>query len=100
LALTLPEFVQNLRQTLRLSDVVRAHVKLQRRGREQLGLCPFHNEKGPSFTVNDDKGFYHCFGCGAHGDMFDFVMQKLNLPFREAVELLAGQAGINVPTGK
>lgn len=94
---TYQEFVSTLRQTVRLSDVVRSHLKLQRRGREFVGLCPFHNEKGASFTVNDDKGFYHCFGCGAHGDMFDFVMQKLNMPFKEVVELLADQAGIQVP---
>ncbi len=94
---TYQEFVQQLRQTLRLSDVVRSHVKLQRRGREFVGLCPFHNEKGASFTVNDDKGFYHCFGCGVHGDLFDFVMQKLHMPFKEVVELLADQAGLSLP---
>ena len=72
-------------------------MKLQRRGREHTGLCPFHNEKTPSFTVNEEKGFYHCFGCGAHGTAIDFLMHTENLPFPEAVERLAAQAGMEVP---
>ena len=68
-------------------------MKLTRRGREWLGLCPFHNEKTPSFTVNEEKGFYHCFGCQAHGSVFDFVMQQEGLSFPEAVEKLAAEAG-------
>src|SRR3546814_2592633 len=62
-----PEFLDELRNRLTLSAVVGRRVKLVKRGREHSGLCPFHNEKTPSFTVSDDKGFYHCFGCGAHG---------------------------------
>src|SRR5690606_5522251 len=77
--------------------VVRRTVRLVRRGREHTGLCPFHHEKTPSFTVNDDKGFYHCFGCGAHGDVIRFVMETGNLPFREAVERLAQEAGLPPP---
>ena len=61
------------------------------------GLCPFHNEKTPSFYVVEDKGFFHCFGCGAHGDAIGFVMRADNLDFIEAVERLAGEAGIAVP---
>ncbi len=68
-----------------------------RRGREFVGLCPFHKEKTPSFSVVEDKGFYHCFGCGAHGDVISFVMQTEGLGFLEAVEDLARRAGLEVP---
>jgi DNA primase len=93
----LAPFLQNLRDRLTITEVIRPHVKLARKGREYTGLCPFHKEKSPSFTVSDEKGFYHCFGCGAHGDIFDFVMQKQNMPFMEAVELLANLLGLEVP---
>ncbi len=93
----LAPFLQTLRDRLTLTEVIRPHVKLTRKGREYTGLCPFHQEKSPSFTVNDEKGFYHCFGCGAHGDIFDFVMHKQNMPFMEAVELLANLLGLDVP---
>src|SRR3546814_16148773 len=62
-----------------------------------MGLCPFHNEKTPSFTVSEEKGFFHCFGCGAHGDVVGFVMRGEGLSFPEAVERLADQAGLQVP---
>ena len=87
-----PEFLDEIRNRLPLSETVGRRVRLIRRGREHTGLCPFHNEKTPSFTVNDDKAFYHCFGCGAHGDVIGFVMQTEGLSFPEAVEKLAGQA--------
>lgn len=93
----LNEFTQILRDRLPLSVVVARFVALKKKGREYSGLCPFHQEKGPSFTVNEEKGFYHCFGCGAHGDLFNFVMQKMNLPFMEAVEYLADQVNLTVP---
>lgn len=93
----LTPFLQTLRDRLTLTEVIRPHVKLTRKGREYTGLCPFHQERSPSFTVSDEKGFYHCFGCGAHGDIFDFVMQKQNMPFMEAVELLANLLGLDVP---
>jgi DNA primase len=70
---------------------------LTKRGREHSGLCPFHNEKTPSFTVSDDKGFYHCFGCGAHGDVIKFVQETEGLSFPEAIERLAAEAGMQVP---
>ena len=70
-----PEFLDELRGRLTLSDLVGRRVALKRAGREFTGLCPFHNEKTPSFTVNDRKGFFHCFGCGAHGDAIGFVME-------------------------
>ncbi len=92
-----PTFLDELRARLPASEVVGRKVKLQKRGREHLGLCPFHSEKTPSFTVNDDKGFFHCFGCGEHGDVISFVMKSEGLPFPEAVERLAGQAGLEVP---
>ncbi|RIK95315.1 MAG: DNA primase [Proteobacteria bacterium] len=92
-----PAYLDDLRQRLPLSGVVARKVRLVRRGREFTGLCPFHHEKTPSFTVSDDKGFYHCFGCGAHGDVIRFVMESDNLPFREAVERLAREAGMPPP---
>ncbi|WP_412778254.1 DNA primase [Thalassospira lucentensis] len=90
-------FLDDLRARVDLADVVGSSVKLIKRGREYSGLCPFHSEKSPSFTVNDQKGFYHCFGCGAHGDVISFVMNTRGLTFVEAVEVLANQAGMDVP---
>mgnify|MGYP001793615601 CR=1 FL=1 len=92
-----PEFLDELRNRIATSEVVGKRVKLVKKGREHTGLCPFHNEKSPSFTVNDDKGFYHCFGCGAHGSAIDFVMNTEGLSFPETVERLAGVAGMEVP---
>lgn len=90
-------FLDEVRARVSLVDVISRRVKLTRRGREWLGLCPFHNEKTPSFTVNEDKGFYHCFGCQAHGSVFDFIMQQEGLSFPEAVERLASEAGMPMP---
>ena len=92
-----PDFLEEIRSRLPVSEVVGRKVRLVRKGREHSGLCPFHNEKTPSFTVNDDKGFYHCFGCGAHGDVIRFVTETEGLSFPEAVERLAGQAGLPMP---
>lgn len=92
-----PQFLDELRARLPVSEVVGRKVRLVRKGREHSGLCPFHNEKTPSFTVNDEKAFYHCFGCGQHGDVITFVMETEGLSFPEAVERLAGQAGLQVP---
>lgn len=89
--------MQELRDRLSLSEIVGRAVKLTRAGREFKACCPFHNEKSPSFYVNDDKQFYHCFGCGAHGDVIGFTMQNGNLSFIEAVESLAALAGMQVP---
>lgn len=90
-------FLDELRSRLRLSDIIGGRVAITRAGREFKACCPFHSEKSPSFTINDEKEFYHCFGCGAHGDHIGFVMQHDNLPFMEAVETLAAQAGMDVP---
>ncbi len=92
-----PEFLDELRARVGLSDVIARRVKLTRKGREHSGLCPFHSEKTPSFTVSEEKGFYHCFGCGAHGDVIGFVMRTEGLAFPEAVERLAAEAGVAVP---
>lgn len=92
-----PRFLEELRDRVSLSQLIGRKVKLTRRGREYLGLCPFHHEKTPSFTVNDDKGFYHCFGCGAHGDAIRFLTESEKMPFMEAVEHLAHLAGLSVP---
>ena len=92
-----PEFLEDLRQRVPLSDIVGKRVKLTRKGRRFSGLCPFHSEKTPSFSVVDDQGFYHCFGCGAHGDAISFLRETDGLEFMEAVERLAGMAGLTVP---
>jgi DNA primase len=92
-----PAFLDELRARVALSPVVGRRVKLVRAGREWKGCCPFHNEKTPSFYVNDDKGFYHCFGCGAHGDVIRFLTEQEGLPFMEAVKSLASGAGMEVP---
>ena len=93
-----PGFLDELRARVSLSDIVGRKVSLKRRsGSEYAGLCPFHNEKTPSFTVNDKKGFFHCFGCGEHGDAIGFVMKTEGLAFPEAVETLARGAGLQVP---
>lgn len=96
--MTIPaRFLDELRSRITLSDIVGKRVKLTRAGREFKACCPFHNERTPSFYVNDDKQFYHCFGCGAHGSAIDFVMHHDNLSFPESVEFLAAQAGMKVP---
>ena len=92
-----PQFLDEIRARVPLSDVIGRRVRLIRKGREHSALCPFHNEKTPSFTVSDDKGFFHCFGCGAHGDVIGFVMRDEGLAFPEAVEKLAGEAGLEIP---
>lgn len=80
-----------------LSSVIGKHTKLQKAGREWKACCPFHKEKTPSFTVNDEKGFYHCFGCGAHGDAIRYLTETRGLPFIDAVKELADGAGMQVP---
>ena len=96
--MAIPEsFLDELRARLPLAAVVGRRVQLRRVGRDLKGLCPFHAEKTPSFHVREDKGFYHCFGCGAHGDAIRFVMHTENLGFLDAVEKLAAEAGLTVP---
>ncbi len=86
-----------IREATDIVDLVSEHVQLTRRGRNFLGLCPFHEEKTPSFSVNPDRQFYHCFGCGAGGDVFKFVQEIDRVTFVEAVKFLADRAGIALP---
>ena len=92
-----PAFLEELRARLTLSSLVGRRTRLVKAGREYKACCPFHNEKTPSFYVNDDKQFFHCFGCGAHGDAIGFTMRADHLSFPEAIEKLAGEAGLDVP---
>ncbi len=92
-----PQFLDELRARLSVSEVVGKRVKLKKAGREWKGLSPFQQEKTPSFYVNDQKGFYHDFSSGKHGDIISFVMETDGLPFAEAVERLAGMAGLALP---
>ncbi|EQB02328.1 DNA primase [Sphingobium quisquiliarum P25] len=92
-----PAFLDELRMRTSLSTLIGRTVKVQKAGREYKACCPFHNEKTPSFTINDEKGFYHCFGCGAHGDAIRWMTDQRGLPFIEAVKELAAAAGMDVP---
>lgn len=92
-----PEFLDEIRARLPVSEVVGRRVQLKKKGREWAGLSPFNKEKTPSFFVNDQKGFYHCFSSGKTGDIFRFLMETEGVSFPEAVERLAGQAGLDVP---
>lgn len=92
-----PHLLDDIRARISVSDVVGRRVKLRRQGREWAGLSPFNPEKTPSFFVNDQKGFYHCFSSGRHGDIFRFLMETEGVTFPEAVERLAGEAGVSLP---
>ena len=93
-------FTDELRARLSLVDVIGRRVPLVKKGQNYWGCCPFHNEKTPSFSVNEDKGFYHCFGCGEHGDIISFVMKSENVDFRTAISELADMAGLKMPEYK
>ena len=90
-------FTDELRQRLSLVDVISRRVPLKKKGQNYWGCCPFHNEKTPSFSVNEEKGFYHCFGCGEHGDIISFTMKSENIDFKTAISELADMAGIKMP---
>ena len=92
-----PAFLDELRARTTLSTLIGKAVKLQKAGREYKACCPFHHEKTPSFYVNDEKGFYHCFGCQAHGDAIRFLTDARGLPFMDAVKELADAAGLELP---
>ncbi|KPF65126.1 DNA primase [Porphyrobacter sp. AAP60] len=92
-----PQWKDELRARITLSTLVMRSVKLTRAGREWKGCCPFHDEKTPSFYVNDQKQFYHCFGCGAHGDAISWMVDQQGLQFMDAVKELAASAGMEVP---
>ncbi|MCI7813677.1 MAG: DNA primase [Lachnospiraceae bacterium] len=92
------ELIEEIRQRNDIVDVISGYVKLQRKGSSYFGLCPFHNEKSPSFSVSPEKQMYYCFGCGAGGNVFTFIMQYENYTFQEAVKMLADRAGIELPS--
>lgn len=93
-------FVDELRARLSIVDIVGRRVPLQKKGQNYWGCCPFHNEKTPSFSVTEEKGFYHCFGCGAHGDIISFVMNTEHLEYPAAIRELADLAGLKMPEYK
>ena len=92
-----PQWLDELRARVTLSSVISRTTRLTKAGHEFKACCPFHNEKSPSFTVNDQKGFYHCFGCGAHGDVIRWMTDQRGLSFMDAVKELAAEAGLDVP---
>ena len=92
-----PQWLDELRVRITLSAVISRTTRLTKAGHEFKACCPFHNEKSPSFTVNDSKGFYHCFGCGAHGDAIRWMTDQRGLSFMDAVKELAAEAGMEVP---
>jgi DNA primase len=96
MALT-PQWLDELRARTSLSALIGRSIKVTKAGREYKACCPFHNEKSPSFTINDEKGFYHCFGCSAHGDAIRWMTDQRGLSFMDAVKELAAQAGMDVP---
>lgn len=93
-------FTDELRQRLSIVDVISRRVPLVKKGQNYWGCCPFHNEKTPSFSVSEDKGFYHCFGCGEHGDIISFTMKSENVDFKTAIKELADMAGLQMPEYK
>ena len=91
------ELVEEIRSKNDIVDIISGYVKMQKRGADFQGLCPFHNEKSPSFHVSPSKQLYHCFGCGAGGNVFTFLMNYENYTFQEAIEVMAKRAGVNLP---
>ena len=91
------ELVEEVRMKNDIVDVISGYVRLQKKGSNHWGLCPFHNEKSPSFAVSGNKQMYHCFGCGVSGNVYTFIMSYENYTFPEAVKMLAGRAGVNLP---
>ncbi|MCX7865175.1 MAG: CHC2 zinc finger domain-containing protein, partial [Novosphingobium sp.] len=93
-----PQWLDELRSRITLSSVISRSTRLIKAGREFKACCPFHNENTPSFTVNDEKGFYHCFGCGAHGDVIRWMTDQRGLSFMDAIRELAKEAGMELPS--
>ena len=91
------DLIEEIRSRNDIVDVISGYVKLQRKGSSYFGLCPFHNEKSPSFSVSPGKQMYYCFGCGAGGNVLTFVMEYENFSFMEALKMLADRAGIQLP---
>ena len=91
------ELVEEIRSKNDIVDVISSYVKLQKKGSSYFGLCPFHNEKSPSFSVSRQKQMYYCFGCGAGGNVITFLMEYENYSFQEALKVLADRVGIELP---
>ena len=91
------ELIEEVRIKNDIVNVISGYVRLQKKGSNYFGLCPFHNEKSPSFSVSPGKQMYYCFGCGAGGNVITFLMEYENATFQEAVKILAERAGINLP---
>ena len=91
------ELVEEIRAKNDIVDVISGYVRLKKQGSNYFGLCPFHNEKSPSFSVSQNKQMYHCFGCGAGGNVFTFIMEYENFTFPEAIKYLAQRAGVALP---
>ena len=92
------EIIDEVRQSNDIVDIISQYVHLKRSGRNYFGLCPFHNEKSPSFSVSPDKQIFHCFGCGVGGNVYTFLSKIENMSFIEAVQNLAARANIVLPT--
>ena len=92
------ELPEKIQRTSDIVDVISEYVQLKKQGRNYFGLCPFHGEKSPSFSVSADKQIFHCFGCGAGGNVFSFLMQHEGYTFIEAAQHLADKAGIDLPS--
>ena len=92
------EIIEEVRQSNDIVDVISQYVRLTRKGRNYFGLCPFHNEKSPSFSVSPDRQIFHCFGCGVGGNVYTFLMKIDGITFRESLETLAERANIQLPT--
>ena len=91
------EIIEEVRSKNDIVDVISSYVKLHKKGSSYFGLCPFHNEKSPSFSVSREKQMYYCFGCGAGGNVFTFLMEYENYSFQEALKYLADRAGVELP---
>ncbi len=94
------DIIEEVRMKNDIVDVISGYVRLQKKGSSYFGLCPFHNEKSPSFSVSPGKQMYYCFGCGAGGNVFTFIMEYENFTFIEAVKYLAERAGVKLPEGE
>src|SRR5690625_2556332 len=95
----IPDSVINeVRRSHNIVDIVGEYVQLKKRGRNYFGLCPFHDEKTPSFSVTDDKQIFHCFGCGKGGNVITFLMEVENFSFIDALSYLAERSGIQLPS--
>ena len=92
------ELIEEVRNSNDIVDIISQYVVLKRSGRNYFGLCPFHKEKSPSFSVSPDKQIFHCFGCGAGGNVFHFISKIENMNFIESMQVLADRAGIALPT--